>query len=395
MLRAADRTFQLHRGGKIGMANKVNIRTNAELSHVYTPGVARVSMQVHEQPDAVWSLTARGNTVAVVSDGTAVLGLGDIGPEAAMPVMEGKCMLLKSFGQIDAWPICLDTKDPQRIIETVEAIAPGFGGVLLEDISAPRCFEIEDALKERLRIPIFHDDQHGTAVVVLAALINSLKIVPKRAEDLRIVILGVGAAGVSCARMLLNHGVTDIIGFDRTGAVYPGRDNLNPAKEWFAEHTNPARFSGSLQEAMRGADLFLGLSGPRMLTPEDVDAMADDAIVLALSNPEPEIMPELIHGKARIIATGRSDYPNQVNNVLAFPGIFRGALDAAAVSITEEMKIVAARAIADAIPRDQLHEDYILPSVFNEQVLPRVAGAVAEEARRTGNVRNAGSRVFV
>ena len=395
VLRAADRTFQLHRGGKIGMANKVNIRTNAELSHVYTPGVARVSMQVHEQPDAVWSLTARGNTVAVVSDGTAVLGLGDIGPEAAMPVMEGKCMLLKSFGQIDAWPICLDTKDPQRIIETVEAIAPGFGGVLLEDISAPRCFEIEDALKERLRIPIFHDDQHGTAVVVLAALINSLKIVPKRAEDLRIVILGVGAAGVSCARMLLNHGVTDIIGFDRTGAVYPGRDNLNPAKEWFAEHTNPARFSGSLQEAMRGADLFLGLSGPRMLTPEDVDAMADDAIVLALSNPEPEIMPELIHGKARIIATGRSDYPNQVNNVLAFPGIFRGALDAAAVSITEEMKIVAARAIADAIPRDQLHEDYILPSVFNEQVLPRVAGAVAEEARRTGNVRKAGSRVFV
>ena len=395
VLRASDRTFQLHRGGKIGMANKVNIRTNAELSHVYTPGVARVSMQVHEQPDAVWSLTARGNTVAVVSDGTAVLGLGDIGPEAAMPVMEGKCMLLKSFGQIDAWPICLDTKDPQRIIETVEAIAPGFGGVLLEDISAPRCFEIEDALKERLPIPVFHDDQHGTAVVVLAALINSLKIVPKRAEDLRIVILGVGAAGVSCARMLLNHGVTDIIGFDRTGAVYPGRDNLNPAKEWFAEHTNPSRFSGTLQEAMRGADLFLGLSGPRMLTPEDVGAMAPDAIVLALSNPEPEIMPELIQGKARIIATGRSDYPNQVNNVLAFPGIFRGALDAAAVRITEEMKIVAAHAIAGVIPEDQLHEDYILPSVFNEQVLPGVAAAVAEEARRTGNVREAGSRVFV
>jgi malate dehydrogenase (oxaloacetate-decarboxylating) len=395
VLRAWDRTFQLHRGGKIEMANKVNIRTNQELSHVYTPGVARVSMQVHNQPDAVWSLTARANTVAVVTDGTAVLGLGDIGPEAAMPVMEGKCMLFKSFGQIDAWPICLSTKDPQRIIETVEAIAPGFGGILLEDISAPRCFEIEDALKERLDIPVFHDDQHGTAIVVLAALINSLKIVHKRPEDLKIVILGVGAAGVACARILLNYGVTNIIGFDRTGAVYPGREKLNVAKEWFADHTNPERFTGSLQDAMRGADLFLGLSGPRMLTPEDVDAMAEDSIVLALSNPEPEIMPELIHGKARIIATGRSDYPNQVNNVLAFPGLFRGALDSTALQITEEMKVAAAHAIADVIPDDQINEDYILPSVFNEAVMPAVAQAVAEEARRTGNVRPLGSNVFV
>ncbi|MYB40723.1 MAG: NAD-dependent malic enzyme [Chloroflexi bacterium] len=393
--RASDRTFQLHRGGKIEIANKVNIRTNAELSHVYTPGVARVSMMVHDEPDSVWALTARRNTVAVVTDGTAVLGLGDIGPEAAMPVMEGKCMLFKSFGEIDAWPICLDTKDPDRIVDIVEAIAPTFGGILLEDISAPRCFDIEDRLVEKLDIPVFHDDQHGTAVVVLAALINSLKIVDKKPEDLKVVVLGVGASGIACARIMLNYGVRDIIGFDRTGAVYPGRENLNPAKEWFAEHTNPDGFSGDLTQAMRGADMFLGLSGPRMLSPEQVDSMAGDSIVLALSNPEPEIMPELITGKARVIATGRSDYPNQVNNVLCFPGLFRGAFDAGAKRITEEMKLVAAHAIAEVIPDDQLNEEYILPSVFNEDVVRKVAAAVAEEARRTGNVREGGSRVFV
>ena len=393
--RASDRTFQLHRGGKIEIANKVHIRTNAELSHVYTPGVARVSMMVHDEPDSVWALTARRNTVAVVTDGTAVLGLGDIGPEAAMPVMEGKCMLFKSFGSIDAWPICLDTKDPDRIVDIVEAIAPGFGGILLEDISAPRCFDIEERLVEKLDIPVFHDDQHGTAVVVLAALINSLKIVDKKPEDLKVVVLGVGASGIACARIMLNYGVRDIIGFDRTGAVYPGRENLNPAKEWFAEHTNPDGFSGDLTQAMRGADMFLGLSGPRMLSPEQVGSMADDAIVLALSNPEPEIMPELIQGKARVIATGRSDYPNQVNNVLCFPGLFRGAFDAGAKRITEEMKLVAAHAIAEVIPDDQINEDYILPSVFNEAVARNVAAAVAAEARRTGNVRQPGSRVFV
>ena len=393
--RASDRTFQLHRGGKIEIANKVNIRTNAELSHVYTPGVARVSMMVHDEPDSVWALTARRNTVAVVTDGTAVLGLGDIGPEAAMPVMEGKCMLFKSFGAIDAWPLCLDTKDPDRIVDIVEAIAPGFGGILLEDISAPRCFDIEERLVEKLDIPVFHDDQHGTAVVVLAALINSLKIVGKKPEDLKLVVLGVGASGIACARIMLNYGVRDIIGFDRTGAVYPGRENLNPAKEWFAEHTNPDGFSGDLTQAMRGADMFLGLSGPRMLSPEQVGSMAEDAIVLALSNPEPEIMPELIQGKARVIATGRSDYPNQVNNVLCFPGLFRGAFDAGAKRITEEMKLVAAHAIAEVIPDDQINEDYILPSVFNEAVARKVAEAVAAEARRTGNVRQPGSRVFV
>ena len=393
--RASDRTFQLHRGGKIEIANKVHIRTNAELSHVYTPGVARVSMMVHDEPDSVWALTARRNTVAVVTDGTAVLGLGDIGPEAAMPVMEGKCMLFKSFGAIDAWPLCLDTKDPDRIVDIVEAIAPGFGGILLEDISAPRCFDIEERLVEKLDIPVFHDDQHGTAVVVLAALINSLKIVGKKPEDLKVVVLGVGASGIACARIMLNYGVRDIVGFDRTGAVYPGRENLNPAKEWFAEHTNPDGFSGDLTQAMRGADMFLGLSGPRMLSPEQVGSMAEDAIVLALSNPEPEIMPELIQGKARVIATGRSDYPNQVNNVLCFPGLFRGAFDAGAKRITEEMKLVAAHAIAEVIPDDQINEDYILPSVFNEAVARKVAEAVAAEARRTGNVRQPGSRVFV
>ena len=395
VIRASDRTFQLHRHGKIETHNKVNIRTNAELSHVYTPGVARVSMAVHDDPQSVWDLTIRGNAVAVVTDGTAVLGLGDIGPEAAMPVMEGKSMLFRSFGDIDAWPICLSTKDPDEIVQVVKAIAPGFGGILLEDISAPRCFEIEDRLKELLDIPVFHDDQHGTAVVVLAAVINSLKIIQKRPEDLKVVILGVGAAGVACARILQNFGVKRMIGYDRTGAIYKGRDNLNPAKEWFAEVTNQEGFDGPVGDALAGADLFLGLSGPRMITADQVASMAPDSMVFALSNPEPEIMPELIQGKARVIATGRSDYANQVNNVLCFPGLFRGAFDAGAKAITEEMKIVAARAIAEVIPDDQLTEEYILPSVFNEAVARDVAAAVAAEARRTGNVRAPGSQIFV
>ena len=393
---ASDRTFQLHRRGKIEVANKVHIRSSAELSHVYTPGVARVSMQIHDNPDAVWSLTIKPNTVAVVTDGTAVLGLGDIGPEAALPVMEGKSMLFKSFGNIDAWPICLNTKDPDEIIRIVEAISPGFGGILLEDISAPRCFEIEETLKKRLNIPVFHDDQHGTAVVVLAALINSLKVIQKRPEDLKVILLGVGAAGVACAKIMQNFGVRNIIGFDRAGALYEGRkEGMNPAKEAFARVTNREGFDGSIGDAMQGADMFLGVSGPRMLTADQVASMDKDSIVMALSNPEPEIMPELIQGKARIIATGRSDYPNQVNNVLCFPGLFRGAFDAAATSITEEMKIVAARAIAETIPDDQLSEDYILPSVFNPDVSAHVAAAVAAEAVRSGNVRVRGSRVFM
>ncbi|MDP6605163.1 MAG: NAD-dependent malic enzyme [Dehalococcoidia bacterium] len=392
---ASDRTFQLHRRGKIEVTNKVNIRTMQELSHVYTPGVARVSMQVHDNPDSVWALTTKVNTVAVVTDGTAVLGLGDIGPQGALPVMEGKSMLFKSFGDIDAWPICLDTKDPEEIISVVKAIAPGFGGILLEDISAPRCFEIEDRLRDELDIPVMHDDQHGTAVVVLAALINALKIVKKRPEDVKMVLIGAGASGIACTKILMNFGVKNVTAFDTRGAVYAGREGLNPAKEWLADNTNQEGFDGSLREAMAGADLFLGLSGPRMLEPEDVDAMADDAIVFAMANPEPEIMPHLIEGRARVIATGRSDFPNQVNNVLCFPGVFRGALDSRATTITEEMKIVAARAIASVIPDDQLNDEYILPSVFNEEVGPAVAAAVGAEAIRSGHVRDRGSRIFV
>ena len=392
---ASDRTFQLHRRGKIRVENKVHIRTNAELSHVYTPGVGRVSMKIHEIPDAVWSLTIKPNAVAIVTDGTAVLGLGDIGPHAAMPVMEGKSMLFKAFADIDAWPICLDTKDTEKIIEITKAISPGFGAILLEDISAPRCFEIEDRLRAELDIPVFHDDQHGTAVVVLAALMNSLKIVDKRPEDLKVCVLGVGAAGVACSKIMMNFGVKNVIGFDRDGAVYKGRSNLNFAKEWFAEHTNPEGFDGSIEDALRDADLFLGLSGPNLIKPEWIGRMAKDAIVFALANPVPEIMPQEISGMARVIATGRSDFPNQINNVLCFPGLFRGALDAGALQITEEMKIVAARAIAESIPTTQLSEEYILPSVFNEDVVARVSEAVAAEAVRTGNVRHKGSRIFI
>ncbi|MSQ31090.1 MAG: NAD-dependent malic enzyme [Dehalococcoidia bacterium] len=393
---ASDRTFQLHRRGKIQVQNKVNIRTNAELAHVYTPGVGRVSMAIHDNPDAVWALTIKPNAVAIVSDGTAVLGLGDIGPEAAMPVMEGKSMLFKSFGNIDAWPLCLDTKDPEEIIAICKAIAPSFGGILLEDISAPRCFEIEDRLRAELDIPVFHDDQHGTAVVVLAGLINALKIVQKRPEDLKICVLGVGASGVACSKIIMNYGVKNIIGFDREGAVYAGRkEHMNEAKVWFAEHTNPEGFDGTLEEALQGADMFLGLSGPGLLNPQWVPAMAKDAIIFALANPVPEVMPHEVQGMARVIATGRSDFPNQINNVLCFPGLFRGALDAGARQITEEMKIVAARAIAETIPDHLLTEDYILPSPFNEEVALRVAAAVAAEARRSGNVRKQGSRVFI
>jgi malate dehydrogenase (oxaloacetate-decarboxylating) len=391
VVNVSDRTFLVHLGGKIEVRSKMQLRTRDDLSMAYTPGVARVCQAIAEDPERAFNLTIKRNTVAVVTDGTAVLGLGDIGPRAAMPVMEGKAMLFKEFAGVDAFPICLDTKDVDEIVRTVKNIAPGFGGINLEDISAPRCFEVEERLKRELDIPVFHDDQHGTAVVVLAALINALKIVDKKIEDLRVVVSGVGASGVACSKILLAAGVRNIVGCDRKGIVHRGREAVDASKGWFAEHTNPEDLKGGLTEAVDGADLFLGLSAPRVLTPEHIDLMAEDPIIFAMANPEPEIMPELALGRARIIATGRSDYPNQINNVLCFPGIFRGALDVRAHEITEEMKVAAARAIAEVIPEENLSEDYIIPSVFDERVAPAVADTVAEAARKTGVARRKGS----
>jgi malate dehydrogenase (oxaloacetate-decarboxylating) len=354
----------------------------------YTPGVARVCMAIHDEPENVYKLTIKRNTVAVVTDGTAVLGLGNIGPEAALPVMEGKAMLFKEFGKVDAFPICLATQDTEEIIKAVKNIAPVFGGINLEDISAPRCFEIEDRLKKELDIPVFHDDQHGTAVVVLAALINALKIVKKRIEDLKIVVSGVGAAGVACSKIIMSAGATNIIGFDRSGAIYKGRtEGMNFMKQWFAENTNPTGFKGSVTEALEGADLFLGLSGPGTIHAKDLSKMNKDAIVFAMANPVPEVMPEEAAPYVRIMATGRSDYPNQINNVLCFPGIFRGALDCHARDINEEMKLAAALAIADVISPAELNEDYIVPGVFNPKVAENVAHAVVKAARKTGVAR--------
>src|SRR5215208_649666 len=335
----SDRTFLFHLGGKIEVRSKTPVRTRDDLSMAYTPGVARVCRAIADEPERAFNLTIKRNTVAVVTDGTAVLGLGDIGPRAAMPVMEGKAMLFKEFGGVDAFPICLDTKDADEIVETVKRIAPAFGAINLEDISAPRCFEIEERLKEELEIPVFHDDQHATAVVVLAALINSLKIVGKEMKDLKVVVNGVGASGVACAKILISAGVKNIMGCDSKGIVHEGREDLNASKRWYAEHTNPEGRTGELDEAVKGTDLFLGLSVPEVLTVDHLDSMAEDPIVFALANPDPEIRPELAMGHARIIATGRSDYPNQINNVLCFPGIFRGALDVRAREISEEMKL--------------------------------------------------------
>ena len=383
----SDRTFLLHLGGKIEMAPKVPLKTRDDLSMAYTPGVARVCMAIAEDPSKVWNLTIKQNTVAVVSDGTAVLGLGDIGPEAAMPVMEGKAVLFKEFGGVDAWPICLATTDPDEIVAAVCAIAPGFGGINLEDISAPRCFEIESRLKALLDIPVFHDDQHGTAIVVAAAFLNALKLVGKSPADVRVVLTGVGAAGVATTDMLLGLGVRDVIGCDRTGAILVGRDGLGPWKTAYAERTNPRGFSGTADEALAGADVYLGLSGPGAVSREAIASMADGAIVFAMANPTPEVMPEEIEGLAAVVATGRSDYPNQINNVLAFPGVFRGALDVRASEINEQMKLAAAHAIAAVVRPDELSAEYIVPSVFNRDVAPAVATAVAAAAEATGAAR--------
>src|SRR5215217_3550324 len=392
VINVSDRTFLMHLGGKIEIRSKLQIRTRDDLSMVYTPGVARVCRAIASDPERAFNLTVKRNMVAVVSDGTAVLGLGDIGPRAAMPVMEGKAALFKQFANVDAFPICLDTKDADEIVETVKNLAPAFGGINLEDISAPRCFEIEERLKKELDIPVFHDDQHGTAVVTLAALINALKIVGKKIEDLRIVVNGIGADGVACAKIMMAAGATNIVGCDSKGIVHEGREGLNTSKQWFAEHTNPEGRTGDLTDAVKGADLFLGLSVPGVLTVEHLESMNEDPIVFAMANPEPEIRPEVAVGHARIIATGRSDYPNQINNVLCFPGIFRGALDVRAREIDEDMKLAAAEAMAGVIPEKELSEDYIIPSVFDERVAPTVAEAVAETAKRTGMARRVQER---
>jgi malate dehydrogenase (oxaloacetate-decarboxylating) len=385
--RISDRTFLMHLGGKIEIASKIPLKTRDDLSMAYTPGVARVSRAIADDPSAAWNLTIKQNTVAVVSDGTAVLGLGDIGPEAAMPVMEGKALLFKEFGGVDAWPICLATKDPDEIVAICKAIAPGFGGINLEDISAPRCFEIEARLREELDIPVFHDDQHGTAIVVLAALLNALRVVGKRIEDVKIVSTGVGAAGIATLDVLLAAGARNVVGCDREGAVHRGRPGLPPHKAAFAERTNPDGDCGSADEALAGADVFVGLSAPGAVSAGAVRTMASDAIVFAMANPTPEIVPEEIADHVAVVATGRSDYPNQINNVLAFPGVFRGALDVRASAITREMEVAAAQAIAETITDDELGPEYIVPSVFNRDVAPRVAAAVGEAAEAAGVAR--------
>src|SRR5687768_16601872 len=389
VIHVSDLTFLMHIGGKIEVVSKMPLKTRADLSMAYTPGVARVCEAIQRDPEKAFTLTIKKNTVAVVTDGTAVLVLGDIGPAAAMPVMEGKAMLFKEFAGVDAFPVCLDTKDPDEIVATVKAIAPGFGGINLEDISAPRCFEIEDRLRAELDIPVFHDDQHGTAVVVLAALLNAVKLTGKRLEDLQVLIVGLGAAGIAVAKILLAAGVEHIVGCDSRGALHTERadyldGSMPPIKRWFAEATNPARRAGGPAEVIEGADLFIGLSGARVMPPDALARMAGDAVVFAMANPTPEVTPEEAAPYARIIATGRSDYPNQINNVLCFPGIFRGALDVRAREITEEMKMAAARGIASIVGDDELREEYIVPSVFNRDVADAVAAAVAGQAKREG-----------
>jgi malate dehydrogenase (oxaloacetate-decarboxylating) len=388
VINISDRTFLMHLGGKIEIHSKVPVRTRDDLSMAYTPGVARVSMAIADDRQRAFSLTIKQNTVAVVTDGTAVLGLGDIGPEAALPVMEGKAMLFKELANVDAFPICLATKDPDKIVETVKTIAPGFGGINLEDISAPRCFEIEERLRKELDIPVFHDDQHGTAVVVLAALLNALRIVKKDPRKLRVVVTGVGAAGTATIKILLSSGVKDIVGVDEFGAIYRGRTKgMDFMKRWVATATNPRQVRGRLSEAIERADVFIGLSVPGILTARDVKRMAGNPIVFAMANPEPEIRPEDAERHARVMATGRSDYPNQINNVLCFPGFFRGLLDSRARTVNDEMKVAAARAIAGCVSRGELSEEYIIPSVFNKSVAPAVAQAVARAAHATGVAR--------
>src|ERR671924_1374274 len=393
VVHVSDRTFLMHLGGKIEIKGKIPVKTRHDLSMAYTPGVARVCMAIHHDPAKAYTLTTKGNTVAVVSDGTAVLGLGDIGPNGAAPVMEGKALIFKEFAGVDAWPICLATKDVDEIVTIVKAISPVFGGINLEDISAPRCFEIEERLQRDLEIPVFHDDQHGTAVVVLAAVLNALKIVKKKLGDVRIVFTGAGASGIATAKLLMKAGAKHIIGCDRAGAIYKGRtENMNSMKEWFAEHTNPRRIRGSAGDALQGADVFIGLSGPGVVALKDIKAMNRDPIVFAMANPVPEIQPEEAGAVVRVMATGRSDYPNQINNSCCFPGFFRGMLDVRARRVNDEMKLAAAQALAEIVTKEELGEEYITPSMFDSRVVPAVAAAVSEAAVKTGVARKKRAR---
>lgn len=382
-----ERSLELHEKnhGKVEVISKVKVENREDLSLAYTPGVAEPCRKIHANPDDVYKYTAKGNLVAVVSDGTAVLGLGDIGPLAGMPVMEGKSILFKEFANVDAFPICLDTKDVDEIVETVKRIAPCFGGINLEDISAPRCFEVEARLKKELDIPVFHDDQHGTAIVVCAGLINALKVVGKKMEDIRVVINGAGSAGISICKLILQFGVGDVVLVDRQGALCPGEEWMNPAQKAMAEVTNKDHQRGLLAEIIKDKDVFIGVSAPNLVTAEMVKTMAKDPIIFAMANPTPEIMPDVAKaGGARVVATGRSDFPNQINNVLVFPGIFRGALDVRATDITEEMKLAASRAIASLITPEELNEEYIIPSPFDKRVCSVVAKEVGRVARKQG-----------
>ena len=383
--KVSDRTFLMHLGGKLEVNPRVPLKTRDDLSRAYTPGVARVCLAIAKNPEDVRRLTIKRNTVAVVTDGSAVLGLGNIGPAAALPVMEGKAALFKQFAGVSAWPVCLDTQDTEEIIRTVKLIAPVYGGINLEDIAAPRCFEIERRLRDELDIPVFHDDQHGTAIVVLAALTNALKVVGKKIEDVRVVISGVGAAGHAIITLLHAQGVGHIVACDRKGALHAGQEHQEPARRWIAENTNADGQTGTLAEVLAGADVFIGVSAPRLLTGDDVATMADNAIVFALANPDPEVDPLEAGKTAAVVATGRSDFPNQINNVLAFPGFFRGMLDAGAHEITQEVMLAAARAIAGCVHEAEVNSSYIVPSVFDPAVAPAVAHAVRDAATRQGN----------
>lgn len=388
IIHVTDRTFQQHHGGKIGIHNKIPVKNRNDLSRLYTPGVARVCRAITDDIKKVYRYTIKSNSVAIVTDGSAVLGLGDIGAEAALPVMEGKAMIFREFAHIDAFPICLSTKDPDKIIQTVQAISPVFGGINLEDISSPRCFLIEASLTARLDIPVFHDDQHGTAIVVLAALMNCTKIIRKSLHALKIVIAGAGAAGTACCKLLMAVGVRHIIMCDSSGILYRGRKkNMNSVKRWLADQTNPKKIKGSVSQAIENADVFIGVSSPNIISVKDIKKMSRNPVVFALANPEPEIDPEDALPHAKILATGRSDYPNQINNMLCFPGIFRGLLDVQAYCLNDEIKLAAAKAIASVIAKSELSEDYIIPSIFDRGVVSAVASAVEDAARRTGLAR--------